>query len=144
VVTICATSLTFTNCTFCPHGEFMCFVWIWEQMAIISLYGINWLVFITKTECVNCAVRTESVVPVVTICTTSLTFTISTFWPHSVFMLCVDLRTKRLFPYIEEQTDEAWEPLIKGCFFVNLEAVDRKSTFGFVSLLRVETVSPVT
>ena len=28
----------------------MCFVWIWEQKAIISLY-INWLVFITDTEC---------------------------------------------------------------------------------------------
>ena len=26
--------------------------------AIISLYCINWLVFITETECVYCAVRT--------------------------------------------------------------------------------------
>jgi hypothetical protein len=34
---------------FCPHSEFMCFVWIWEQTAIISLYNINWLVFITET-----------------------------------------------------------------------------------------------
>ena len=37
--------------TFCPHSVFMCFVWIWEQTAIISLYSINWLVFITETEC---------------------------------------------------------------------------------------------
>jgi len=29
----------------------MGFVWIWEQTAIISLYNINWLVFITETEC---------------------------------------------------------------------------------------------
>jgi len=29
---------------FCPHTVFMCFVWIWEQTAIISLYSINWLV----------------------------------------------------------------------------------------------------
>jgi len=29
----------------------MCLVWISEQTAIISLYGINWLVFITETEC---------------------------------------------------------------------------------------------
>jgi hypothetical protein len=29
----------------------MCFVWISEQTAIISLYSINWLVFITETEC---------------------------------------------------------------------------------------------
>ena len=38
----------------------MCFVWISEQTAIISLYSINWLVFITKKECVYCAVRAQS------------------------------------------------------------------------------------
>jgi len=38
----------------------MCFVWISEQTAIISLYSINWLVCITETECVYCAVRAES------------------------------------------------------------------------------------
>jgi hypothetical protein len=27
---------------------FVCFVWIWEQTAIISLYSVNWLVFITE------------------------------------------------------------------------------------------------
>jgi len=43
--------------TFCSHNVFMCFVWIWEQTAIISLYSINWLVFITETKCVYCAVR---------------------------------------------------------------------------------------
>jgi hypothetical protein len=37
----------------------MCFVWILEQKVIIALYRINWLVFITDTECVYCAVRTE-------------------------------------------------------------------------------------
>ena len=90
MVTICTTSLTFNNSTFCPHSAFMCFVWISEQTAIISLrvYIINplnaelntichllallgahlifhvsriranWLVFITETECVYCAVRT--------------------------------------------------------------------------------------
>ena len=36
------------NSAFCV---FMCFVWIWEQTAIISLYSINWLVCITETEC---------------------------------------------------------------------------------------------
>ena len=60
VVTICTASLTFNSSTFCPHSVFMCFVWIWEQTAIISLYSINWLVFITETECVYCAVRTGS------------------------------------------------------------------------------------
>ena len=37
----------------------MCFVWISEQTAIISLYSINWLVFIFEMEHVYCAVRTE-------------------------------------------------------------------------------------
>jgi hypothetical protein len=59
VVTIYTTSLTSNNSTFSPHTVFMCFVWISEQTAIISLYNINWLVCITETECVYCAVRTE-------------------------------------------------------------------------------------
>jgi hypothetical protein len=41
VVTICTTSSTFNNSTFCPHSVFMCFVWISEQTAIIPLYNIN-------------------------------------------------------------------------------------------------------
>jgi hypothetical protein len=60
------------HCTFCPQSEFMCFVWIWEQTAIILLYSIDWLVSITKTESVYCAVRS--------------TFT---FCPHSVFVCFV-------------------------------------------------------
>ena len=36
----------------------MSFVWISEQTAIISLYNINWTVFITEAEIVYCAVRT--------------------------------------------------------------------------------------
>ena len=82
-------SLTFSNSTFCPHSVFVCFVWIWEQTAIISLYSINWLVCITETECVYCAVRTGSLY------TASLTFSNSTFCPHSVFMC---------FVWISEQT----------------------------------------
>ena len=60
MVTICTTGLTFNNSTFCPHSVFMCFMWISEQTAIISLYNINWLVCITETVCVYCAVRAES------------------------------------------------------------------------------------
>jgi len=41
VVTICTASLTFNDSTFCPHSVFMCFLWISEQTAIISLYNIN-------------------------------------------------------------------------------------------------------
>jgi len=43
------------NSTFCH-----CFVWISGQTAIISLFGICWLVFINETVCVYCAVRPES------------------------------------------------------------------------------------
>jgi len=52
--------LTFRNSTFCPHCVYMCSAWITEQTAIISLYSINWLIFITETECIYCAVRIES------------------------------------------------------------------------------------
>jgi hypothetical protein len=52
--------ITFNNSTFCPHSVFMCFLLIAELKAIISIYNINWLVFIANTECVYCAVRTGS------------------------------------------------------------------------------------
>ena len=55
----------------------MCFVWIWEQTAIISLYNINWLVFITETECVYCAVRTGSLTAIPVDCTRQTTTVIS-------------------------------------------------------------------
>jgi hypothetical protein len=45
------------NSTFCPRRVFVCFVWISEQTAIISLYSVNWLIVITETECVYCAER---------------------------------------------------------------------------------------
>ena len=72
VVTICTTSLTFNNSTFCSHSVF---VWISEQTAIISLTGFyNHLTLYS---------------PVFTICTANLTFNSSTFCPHSVFMCFV-------------------------------------------------------
>jgi len=52
--------LTFRNSVFCPQNAFMCFAWISEQIANISLYSINWLVFINEEESVYCAVRTGS------------------------------------------------------------------------------------
>ena len=60
MVTKCTTSLTLNYSTFCPNSVFMCFVWISEQTDIISLYNINWLIFITETESVYCEVRTGS------------------------------------------------------------------------------------
>jgi hypothetical protein len=38
----------------------MCFAWISEQRAIISLYSINLSVFKTEAEIVYCAVRNGS------------------------------------------------------------------------------------
>jgi hypothetical protein len=55
--------LPFKKSMFCPHSVFMCSVWISEHAATISLYSINWLVCITETECVYCAVRTGSLNP---------------------------------------------------------------------------------
>ena len=45
--------------TYTHTAVFICFVSISEQTAIISLYNINLLVFVTQTECVYCAVRNE-------------------------------------------------------------------------------------
>jgi hypothetical protein len=58
VVTICTTRFNIQQFYVLPT-QCICFVWIWEQTEIISLYSINWLVFITETECVYCAVRNE-------------------------------------------------------------------------------------
>jgi hypothetical protein len=60
VVTICTTSLSLNNSSSCPHSVFMCFVWISEQTAIISVYSIECLVFVNELECVYCAVRPKA------------------------------------------------------------------------------------
>jgi len=67
---------------------FMCFLWISEQTAIISLYNINWLIFITETESVYCAVRTGSLY--IILCSA-----------HTVYLcvLCGSQNKQRLFPY---------------------------------------------
>jgi len=65
VVTICTAGWTFINSTFCPHSVFMCFVLISEQGDIISLYRIDWLVCLTHSVCVYCAVRTEYLIRVI-------------------------------------------------------------------------------
>ena len=133
--------LTLTNSTFCPHSVFMCFVWIWEQTAIISLYSNNWLVFITETECVYCAVRTGylNVIWVIcfiwiweqtaiislyninwlvfiteTECSLRVTFTNCTFCSRSVFMC---------FVWIWEQTAIISPHINWKVFVVSMECV---------------------
>jgi hypothetical protein len=59
VVAVCTTSLTFTNLR-SAHTMYLCFWMDLRTDRIISLYSINWLVSITETECVYCAVRTGS------------------------------------------------------------------------------------
>jgi hypothetical protein len=78
--------------TFCPHSVFMCFVWIWEQTAIISLYSIKWLVFITETECVYCVVRSAHTVYLCVLCGSEnkqRLFYCAVRSAHSVFMCFV-------------------------------------------------------
>jgi len=76
------------NSTFSPNSVFMCFVLIWEQTAIISLYSINWLIVITETECVYCAVRTGSLYTILRSA-------------HTVYLcaLCGSENKQQLFPY---------------------------------------------
>jgi len=50
MVTICTAILSFNNSTFSPRSVFMCFLWIRKQTAVISLYSINWLDFITEIK----------------------------------------------------------------------------------------------
>jgi len=88
---------------------FMCFVWISEQTAIISLYNINWLVFITETESVYCAVRTgywnmiqvTLYSPLVTICTGRFHIQQFHVLPTQLYLcvLCESENKQRLFPY---------------------------------------------
>jgi hypothetical protein len=86
---------------FCPHSVFVCFVWISEQIAIISLFNINWLVFITETVCVYCAVRTECLHIIQIPLKPSGHYMYHQFNIHQFYVLptqciyvfCVDLRT---------------------------------------------------
>jgi len=67
---------------------FICFVWIWEQTAIISLHNINWLVSRSETESVYCAVRTGSLNVILRSA-------------HTVYLcvLCGSENKQKLFPY---------------------------------------------
>ena len=58
--------LTFSNSTFCPRSVCMCFMWISEQKAVISLYNINnWflltrsIVFTFRYKLSSCTVEVE-------------------------------------------------------------------------------------
>jgi len=78
------------NSTFCPHSVFMCFVWIWEQTAIIFLYSIKWLVFMTEMDCVYSAVRAEWLCIILRSAHTAYMY---------LCVLCGSENKQRLFPY---------------------------------------------
>ena len=85
VVTICTASLTFNNCTFCPHCIYVFRIYLRTnsdlchlQHKLISFYNSDLTLYSL----------------VITIRTTSLTFNNSTFCPtHYIYVFCVDLRT---------------------------------------------------
>jgi len=118
------TSLTFNNSTFCPYSVFMCFVWNWEETAIISLYSINWRVFITQTECVYSAVRTESLnilqvttsvyrVEVLT-CNTILKLTLLDISPTKIAISCLKAYSRPVCLHADDRqtnTNRSWHPL---------------------------------
>ena len=140
----------------------MCFVWIWEQTAIISLYSINWLVFITETECVYCAVRTSNAVPWLRRLVACLSSWIPEFDRSSVWIrFVVDklalwqvflgtlqyspvniiplmLHTHLLLP--ERQTGKPCEPYKKEWNVENRGTLHRKKNVHFFSLQRVEAL----
>jgi hypothetical protein len=108
----------------------MCFVWISEQTAVISLYSINWLVFTTETECVYCAVRTES------LNTIHYKFQSSTRLPLSVpFHQCSTVISICLLLLPEGRKGEVWGRSKKQCSFRNQKTFDTKRlSLSFSSL----------
>jgi len=84
VVTICTTSLTVNNCTLCPHCIYVFCIYLRTnsdlchlQYKLIGFYNRDLTLYS----------------PVVTICTTSITFNNSTLCPHCIYVFCIYLRT---------------------------------------------------
>jgi len=80
VVTICTTSLAFNNSTLCPHCIYVFCVDLRTNSDLCHLQ--HKLIGFNNTDLTLYS-------PVVTICTASLTFNSSTFYPYSVFMCFV-------------------------------------------------------
>jgi hypothetical protein len=127
------------------HRVHLCFfLRISEQTAIISLYSINWLVFITETECVYCALRAEYLKPWFRVLVAGLLPPTPGFDPRSVHVRfvvdkgalgqvflqvlwislvsisphqCAILISIYMLLLPKGQTGEAWEPSKKQCSF---------------------------
>ena len=91
--------------TFCPHGAFMCFVWIWEQTAIISLYSIDWLVGFYNWDGVCLLRGTFYILPT-----------------QCIYVFCVDLRTNSDYFTVEHWLVGFynWDGmcLLRGTFYI--------------------------
>ena len=102
-----------------PHSLFVCIVWISEQTAIISLYSINRLVFITETGLFTARYGLNPYKQF------SLTFVFPPML-HTSPTCCSYQKGK--------QIGEAWEPSKKQCSFANQGALGRKVLSLFSSL----------
>ena len=120
------------NSTFCPHSVFVCFAWIREQTAIISLYSISWLVFITETVCL---LR----------CTDWVCIYNSTFRPHRVFMCFVWIWEQTAIMYLYRINLSVFiteaECLLRGTDWVfNHLNADLNPIFQLLALIRAHRI----
>ena len=83
VVTICTASITFNNCKLCPHCIYVFCIYLRTnsdlchlQHKLIGFYNRDLTLYS----------------PVVTICTTSITFNNCTLCPHCIYVFCIYLR----------------------------------------------------
>ena len=123
MVTICTTE-------FGPQSVFMCFVWISEKTAIISLYSTNCLVFVTEMECVYCAVRTGYLCIIQFYLdprSVHVTFVVYRLVLWQVFLPVLQFSPVTTVPQSLLPTDQPWEPSIKYCFLWNLGGTESKS-----------------
>jgi len=84
VINICTTSLTFNNCELCPHSFYLFCIYLRTNSDLCHLEH-NLLVFYN--------IGLTFYIPVVTICTTSLTWNNCTPCPHCDYLSCIYLRT---------------------------------------------------
>jgi len=84
VVTICTASLTFNNCTICPHCIYVFCIYLCTNCDFCHFYHILIGFYNRDLTLYN---------PVVTICTASLTFNNYTLCPNCVYMFCIYLCT---------------------------------------------------
>jgi len=101
----------------------MCFVSISEQTAMLSLYSINWLVFITVTGSVYCAVRTGSLY---IIQGDSFSFRLLPVSPANITLQCPILTFIYTLLLPDGQMGEAWETSKNQSPSGNRWAMERK------------------